>query len=115
MEDEDRAKFCYAVDNSMYDLTNTLHTVVEELKLKLFGEFTEGERQEIDCSGTNLRKVTILFETLKTKSVDTHQKCLEALEELKHKEIADKLREKMKTPGLPKEISPRELALSGGK
>ena len=98
-------KFCFAVDKLMYDLTNTLHTVVEGLKLKLYGEFTEVERQRIDCSEMNLSKVTIFFEILKTKSVDTHQKCLEALEELKHKEIADKLREKMKTPQLSKEIS----------
>ena len=105
MDEEEREKFCHAVDELMYDLANTLHTVVGELKLKLYGEFTGQERQRIDGSGTDMEKVTNLVEILKTKSANTHQKCLKALEELKHEEIADKLREKMKKIRMSKTTS----------
>lgn len=87
--------FCRAVDGLMDHLTHTLHTVVDDLKLKLYGEFTEQERQNIDSSGTDFKKVEALFTSLKTKSVNVHQKCLKALEELKHKDVAKKLNEKM--------------------
>ena len=99
---EEGTKFCDAVDEMMNDLAHSLHTVVDGLKLKLFDEFTEHERQKIDVSGTDIKKVTIFFTILKTKSADAHQKCLKALEELKHKDVADKLREKMKIPCLLK-------------
>ena len=97
MEDYSSAMFCDAVDELMDDIARTLHTVVDDMTLKLYGEFTERERQKIDGSGTDINKVTTFFTILKTKSADAHQKCLKVLEELKHKEVADKLREKMKS------------------
>ena len=95
MEDE-CSNFVRAVDRTMGELANTLHTVVSDLKLKLYDVFSEGERQNIDASKTNMDKVTTLFTCLKTKPTDAQQNCLKALEELKHTEIANKLRERMK-------------------
>ena len=89
--------FGNAVDEMMDGLVHSLHTVIDDLKLKLYDELTEYERQNIDGSRTNMDKVTTFFTILKTKSVDTHQKCLRALEELKHKDVADKLRERMES------------------
>ena len=74
MEEDERAKFSHAVDELMYDLVNTLHTVVGELKLKLYGELSGQERQHIDGRETNMDKVTNLFEILKTKSANAQQK-----------------------------------------
>ena len=88
--------FLRAVDELMEYLTSRLHTVVNDLKLKLYGEFTEQERQNIDNSGTDIDKVIALFTSMKTKSVNAHHKCVKALEELGHKDVADKLREKIK-------------------
>ena len=99
-------RFCDAVDELMGYLTHTLHTVVNDLKLKLYSEFTEQERQNIDGSGVDMKKVTTLFTILKTKSVGVHQKCLKALEELKHEEAADKLRERIKSPCSIKKTGP---------
>lgn len=95
--------FPRAVDELMEELTNSLHTVVNDLLLKLYDKFTEAERQDIDASRTNINKVKKLFIILKTKSIDAHQKCLKALEELGHHDIADKLRQKMKN--LPRTIA----------
>ena len=77
----------------MEDLTSSLHTVVNDLKLKLYSEFMEQERQNIDNSGTDYNKVIALFTCLKTKSVNAHHKCVKALEELGHEDVTDKLRE----------------------
>ena len=98
MEGNERDKFRDAVDELMSDLTLTLFTVVGDLKVMLYGYFTPQERQDIDATKTDMGKVTKLFEILKTKSALTHQKCLEALEKLQHKEMASKLREKMEKP-----------------
>lgn len=98
--EEYSAGFCNVVDEMMDELAHSLHTVVDGLKLKLYGEFTEYERQSIDAGETNMKKVTTFFTILKTKTVDAHQKCLKALEDLKHKDMADKLRERMKSARL---------------
>ena len=108
----DRKMFGRAVDELMDELTNTLHTVVRDLMLKLHSEFTELERQKIDGRETDMERVTTLFTTLKTKPVDTYQKCLKALEELKHHDVADKLRDKMKSSCSP--VAGNEILNSGG-
>lgn len=100
-----RKMFCYAVDELMNELADNLHPVVDDLLLKLYSEFTEQERQNINNSGTSLNKIVHLFESLKTKSSDAHQKCLKALEELKHKEMADKLKENMNKSSSPRIVT----------
>ena len=101
---EDKKLFSRAVNELMDELVHTLHTVVDDLKLKLYNEFTPYEHQSIDCCRTNIDKVKTLFESLKTKSAEVHKKCLKALEELKHNEIAKKLSETM-TSVLPKTVN----------
>ena len=106
-----RKMFGRVVDELMDELANTLHTVVDDLVLKLYSEFTEQERQKIHGRGTNMEKVTTMFTTLKTKSVDAHQKCLKALEDLKHHDVVDKLREKMNRPCLPETVAGNEIGI----
>lgn len=96
MEECSSKAFCDAVDGMMGELVHSLHTVVDDLKLKLYGELTECERQNIDVSGANTKKVTTIFTILKTKSIHVHQLCLTALEELKHNDVADKLRDELR-------------------
>ena len=90
--------FGHAVDELMEHLTssihtNSLHTVIIDIKIKLNNEFTEQEHQNIDNSGTD-NKVIDLFTSLKTKSGSAYHKWLE---ELGHQDVAmgDKLREKI--------------------
>lgn len=97
MEGDEVRVFGHAVDQLMEDLTSSLHTVVNDVKIRLYDEFTEHERQVIDNSGTDIDKVISLFTSLKTKSVDAHHKCVNALEELGHHDVAEKLREKIKS------------------
>ena len=90
----DRESFAYAVDEMMDVLANTLHTVIDGLTIKLYNCFNEGERQEINASRTNITKVKEFFTSLKTKEVDAYERCLTAMNELKHPALAKALREK---------------------
>lgn len=103
-EEASEEGFCHAVDEMMDYLTNTLHTTVDDLLTKLYGEFQLEERQNIDASRTAAEKVKTFFEALKTKSVGAHQKCLTVLGELKRRDVANKLKEKMNN------YSPRKIA-----
>ena len=91
----ERESFSIAVDDTMGSLTNRLHTVLDELLLKLYSCFTDGERQEIQVGGnTGIRKVEKFFVTLKTKDVSAYKRCLIALKELKHTELSEELEKK---------------------
>ena len=100
--------FGRAVDQLMEGLANSLHTVVKDIKLKLYSEFTEQERQSIDNSGTDIDKVITLFTSLKTKPVGAHHKCVKALEELGYQDVVDKLREKIKNSCSAKKIAGKQ-------
>ena len=91
--DETRSFAC-AVDEMMGVLTETLHTVIDDLILKLYDCFTESERQEINACKTNIKRVEEFFSTLKTKNVAVHERCLIAIKDSQHPEIARILREK---------------------
>ena len=93
----ERESFKLAVDEMMGTLTGSLHTVIDELILKLYACFTEGERQQIQHPNrTKIQMVEEFFKTLKTKGVEVYKKCLTAMEELKHPDLARMLREKWK-------------------
>ena len=92
----ERELFSLAVDEMMETLTERLHTVIDDLILKVYACFTEGERQNIHASRTNIKKVEEFFKTLKTKGVEEYKKCLTAMEELKHPDVAKMLRAKWK-------------------
>ena len=93
----ERESFKLAVDEMMGTLTERLHTVIDELILRLYAYFTEGERQEIQHpSKTKIKMVEEFFKTLKTKGVEVYEKCLTAMVELKHPDLARMLREKWK-------------------
>ena len=94
---DERKPFCDAVDEMMDELTERLHTVIHGLITKLQSHFTEGELQEIDANETNIKKVKRFFTALKTKNVDTYEKCLVAIKDLKHPDVAECLTEKWKT------------------
>lgn len=90
----ERQSFSVAVDEMMGTLTETLHTVIDGIILKTYNCFTEGERQEINASKTNIKKVEEFFRTLKTKGVDAYERCLTAMNDLHHPDLARTLREK---------------------
>lgn len=96
MENTKRTLFHNAVDKTMEKLTERLHTVVDDLILKLYSCFTEAERQEINASRTNIKKVEKFFVTLKTKNVDAYEKCLMAMKDLNHGDLAAALKEEWK-------------------
>ena len=83
----ERESFSLAVDQMMETLTGRLHTVIDSLIVKLYAFFTEGERQEINASKTNIKKVEEFFRALKTKQVDVYEKCLTAINELQHPDV----------------------------
>lgn len=91
---ERRESFRVAVDGLMEELTNSLHTVVDDLQTKLHSHFTEGERQNIDSARTNISKVKALITAVKTKSIETYERFLAALDECNHTDVATKLRNK---------------------
>ena len=91
---DETKSFALAVDGMMDSLTEKLHTVIDELIIKLYDCFTLSERQEIDACNTNIKKVEKFFSTMKTKNVTVYGRCLNAIEDLKHPEIAQNLREK---------------------
>lgn len=91
-----RESFSHAVDKMMEDLTTRLHTVIDDLTFKLYNCFTEGERQDINASRTNIKRVEEFFIRIKTKDVDAYEKCLTAMEALNHHDLASNLREEWK-------------------
>ena len=88
--------FRYAIDKMMETLTDRLNTVVDGLIRKLYDCFTEAERQKIKSSRTNIEKVEELFTTLKTKDVGVYERCLRALQELNHAQLASELENEWK-------------------
>ena len=54
---DETGSFACAVDEMMGVLTETLHTVIDDLILKLYDCFTESERQEINACKTNIKRV----------------------------------------------------------
>ena len=110
MESAVRSSFHYAVERMMDRLTESLHTVVDGLIMKLYDCFTEAERQEINASRTNIQKVEKLFTTLKTKDVSVYERCLRAMQDLQHAEIASALKEEWKKqPSVPSLLSRKLL------
>lgn len=94
---DEKKSFSCAVNEMMETLTETLHTVIDELILKTYNCFTEGERQEINASITKIKQVEKFFTTIKTKDVEAFEKCLIAIENLKHPDLARRLREKWRS------------------
>ena len=95
MSETQRQSFSSAVDEMMGTLTETLHTVIDDLLMKTYNCFTEGERQQINHpSKTNMKKVEEFFRTLKTKGVDAYERCLTAMNDLHHPNLAATLKEK---------------------
>ena len=105
MEITTRNSFQYAVDTMMETLTGRLHTVVDDLILKLYDCFTEAERQKINSCRTNIKKVEELFTKLKTKNVSAYNKCLQAMEDLNHGDLVSTLKEEWEKKSLPTEQS----------
>ena len=103
MEITTRNSFQYAVDTMMETLTGRLHTVVDDLILKLYDCFTEAERQKINSCRTNIKKVEELFTKLKTKNVSAYNKCLQAMEDLNHGDLVSTLKEEWEKKSLPTE------------
>ena len=91
---DERNSFAYAVDEMMERLTATLHTVIDDLIIKLYDCFIESERQEIKACNTNFKKVEEFFSTIKTKDSTVYERCLDAIKNLKHPDTARILREK---------------------
>lgn len=81
MEDQKSPSFKCAVDNMKHELADRLHTVIDDLKIKLQECFAISEREKIDAEKTNTAKVRKFFKVLKTKSSDIHERCLKAIEE----------------------------------
>ena len=102
MESVRRSSFKCAVDKMMETLTGRLHTVVDDLILKLYDCFTEAERQKINSCRTNIKKTEELFTTLKTKSVTAYDKCLLAMEDLNHGDLVSTLKEEWEKMSSPK-------------
>ena len=92
-----RDSFSYAVDKLMGELTERLHTVIDDLLLKLYDCFTERERQEINTNRINIKKVEDFFRIVKTKDVNSYEKCLTAMEDLNCHDLASNLREEWKS------------------
>ena len=91
MEGSISQSFQHAVDSMMEDLVTRLHTVIDDLKKKLYNCFTDSERQKIDASTTNNKKVMELFEIVKTKQTDVHKRCLGAMESLGYGDLVSEL------------------------
>ena len=91
-----RESFSYAVNKMMGELSERLHTVIDDLLVKLYNCFTERERQEINASKTNIKKVEEFFMALKTKDVDAYERCLIAMEDLNHHDLASTLKAEWK-------------------
>ena len=87
--------FGYVVDEMMGVLTETLHTVIDDLIIQMYDCFTEFERQELSAAcKTNIVRVKEFFSTLKTKNVTVYERCLIAIKDLQHPKTARILREK---------------------
>jgi len=93
---EGSQSFQHAVNGMMEDLVISLHTVIDDLRIKLYDCFTDSERQKIDAYRTNNEKVTEFFKVLNTKQNDVHKRCLDAIESLGYGDLASKLTKKWK-------------------
>ena len=93
-------QFQNAVDSMMEDLVKSLHTVIDDLMIRLYDCFTELQRQEIDANGVKIKRVKEFLKVLKTKGKGAHIRFLDAVESFGYVDLAYKLREKCeRAPG----------------
>ena len=91
MDEREKQRIIRTLDHHAFDITQQLAPVVDGLVLKLKQDITELEYNNMSCTSNPMKKVELLLASIRTRP-HTFDVFCNALEELKHEDLAKSLR-----------------------